>query len=246
MRRTEIAPGVHLSWDPAQKFNRCRISIHFAFPARRETATAHALLPLLMERGYADCPDMTQMTKKLARLYGRGSDRGCPPAGCKPQPLRQCDRHQGPLCTGRRGPDPGVCRAGVGTAFHPYFVGGVFDPEAVTIEKQMLKKALEDEINEKRIYCQRQANREFFGSSPAGIRQEGYLDEVDGLTPETLTETYREMLRTASIELLVLGCGEAETEQVSRPCWKSFPTSGGPRCHCAGTLPCPGRMPCAE
>ena len=50
MRRTEIAPGVHLSWDPAQKFNRCRISIHFAFPARRETATAHALLPLLMER----------------------------------------------------------------------------------------------------------------------------------------------------------------------------------------------------
>ena len=70
MKRTEIAPGVHLSWDPAPKFNRCRISLHFAFPAKRETATAHALLPLVMERGYADCPDMTQMTKKLARLYG--------------------------------------------------------------------------------------------------------------------------------------------------------------------------------
>ena len=66
MRRFQIAPGVHLSYDAAQKFNRCRISIHFAFPARRETATAHALLPLVMERGYADCPDMTQMTKKLA------------------------------------------------------------------------------------------------------------------------------------------------------------------------------------
>ena len=70
LKRTEIAPGVHLSWDPAPKFNRCRISLHFAFPAKRETATAHALLPLVMERGYADCPDMTQMTKKLARLYG--------------------------------------------------------------------------------------------------------------------------------------------------------------------------------
>ena len=46
------------------------------------------------------------------------------------------------------------------------FCGGVFDPEAVTIEKQMLKKALEDEINEKRIYCQRQANREFLGAAP--------------------------------------------------------------------------------
>ena len=70
MKRTLIAPGVHLSCDPAEKFNRCRISIHFAFPAKRETATAHALLPLVMERGYADCPDMTRLTKKLAKLYG--------------------------------------------------------------------------------------------------------------------------------------------------------------------------------
>ena len=82
MKRTEIAPGVHLSYDPAQKFNRCRISIHFAFPARRETATAHALLPLVMERGYADCPDMTQMTKKLARLYGADLTVDARPMGC--------------------------------------------------------------------------------------------------------------------------------------------------------------------
>ena len=68
MKRMEIAPGVHLSWDPAQKFNRCRVSIRFALPAKRETATAHALLPLVMERGYADCPDMTRLTKKLARM----------------------------------------------------------------------------------------------------------------------------------------------------------------------------------
>ena len=53
MERTLIAPGVHLSCDPAEKFNRCRISIHFAFPAQRATATAHALLPLVLERGYA-------------------------------------------------------------------------------------------------------------------------------------------------------------------------------------------------
>ena len=102
----------------------------------------------------------------------------------------------------------------LGAAFHPCLVDGVFDPQAVEIEKQMLKKALEDEINEKRIYCTRQANREFFGDSPAGVRQEGYLEEVDGLTPEQLTAAYREMLRTASIELMVLGCDEAQTAAI--------------------------------
>lgn len=93
-------------------------------------------------------------------------------------------------------------------------MGSTFDPEAVGIEKQMLKKALEDEVNDKRLYCQRQANREFFGDSPAGVRQEGYLEEVDGLTPEALTEAYDEMLRTANIELIVLGCDEASTTAV--------------------------------
>ena len=214
MKRTEIAPGVHLLWDPAPKFNRCRISIHFAFPAKRETATAHALLPLVMERGYADCPDMTQMTKTLARLYGADLTVDARPFGAN---------HN--LCVSATGIKDRFALEGepltreyaglaLGTAFHPAFVGGVFDPEAVGIEKQMLRKALEDEVNEKRIYCQRQANREFFGDSPAGIRQEGYLEEVDALTPEALTAAYREMLETAQIELLILGCEEGETEQV--------------------------------
>ena len=193
MRRFQIAPGVHLSYDAAQKFNRCRISIHFAFPARRETATAHALLPLVMERGYADCPDMTQMTKKLARLYGADLTVDARPMGCS---------HN--LCVSITGIKDQFALEGekltqeyaalaLGTAFHPYFVGSTFDPEAVGIEKQMLKKALEDEVNDKRLYCQRQANREFFGDSPAGVRQEGYLEEVDGLTPEK-TEAFLQRL----------------------------------------------------
>ena len=172
MERTLIAPGVHLSCDPAEKFNRCRISIHFAFPAQRATATAHALLPLVLERGYADCPDMTLLTKKLAKLYGADLTVDARPMGCN---------HN--LCVSVTGIKDRFALEGepltreyssiaLGAAFHPAFVGGVFDPQAV--------------------------------------RQEGYLEEVDGLTPEQLTAAYREMLRTASIELIVLGCDDAQ------------------------------------
>ena len=216
MERTLIAPGVHLSCDPASKFNRCRISIHFAFPAQRKTATAHALLPLVMERGYADCPDMTRLTKKLAKLYGADLTVDARPMGCNHNlcvsvtGIKDAFALEGEALTAE------YTKIALGAAFHPYLVDGCFDPQAVSIEKQMLKKGLEDEINDKRIYCLHQANREFFGDSPAGVRQEGYLEEVDGLTPETLTAAYREMLETAQIELLILGCGEAETQTVTQ------------------------------
>ena len=188
MERTLIAPGVHLSCDPAEKFNRCRISIHFAFPAQRATATAHALLPLVLERGYADCPDMTLLTKKLAKLYGADLTVDARPMGCNHNlcvsvtGIKDAFALEGEALTAE------YTKIALGAAFHPYFVDGCFDPQAVSIEKQMLKKALEDEINDKRLYCLHQANREFFGDSPAGVRQEGYLEEVEGLTRNSLPQ----------------------------------------------------------
>ena len=70
MERKKVAPGVYLTTLDAEKFNRCRITIHLRFPARRESATDAAVLPLVLERGYAGCPDMTALSRKLARLYG--------------------------------------------------------------------------------------------------------------------------------------------------------------------------------
>ena len=205
MERKKLAPGVFITTLDAEKFNRCRITIHLRYPALRRSATDAAVLPLVLERGYAGCPDMTELSRKLARLYGAdlgvdqssaGIDRVLTVDICG---IKDRFALEGEALTRE------YAALALGTAFHPYFVGGVFDPEAVTIEKQMLKKALEDEINEKRIYCQRQANREFFGSSPAGIRQEGYLDEVDGLTADAVTRAYARMVEQAQIEVFVLG-----------------------------------------
>ena len=214
MNRAQIAPGVHLLYDPAPKFNRCRISIHFAFPARRDTATAHALLPLVLERGYADCPDMTQLSKKLARLYGADLTVDARPMGCNHNLCVSVTGIKDVFALEQEPLTREYTDLALGVAFRPYLVEGSFDPEAVAIEKQMLKKALEDELNDKQLYCQRQASRAFFGDSPAGVRQEGYLEEVDGITGADLLSAYQQMLSAAQIELVVLGCTQEQCAQV--------------------------------
>ncbi len=213
MKRTENAPNVHMRTAPADKFNRCRISLHFLFPAKRETATANAVLPLMLERGNADCPDMTALTKKLARLYGadltvdargQGANRNL----CiSVTGIKDVFALEGEDLTAE------YTKLALGVAFRPYFVDGVFDAEGVEIEKTMLEKALQDEIKEKPIYCSRQASREFYKGTPEGVPQEGVLSEVPTLSQQAITDAYYEMIQTASIELIVLGYGE-KTELV--------------------------------
>ena len=70
MERKQLAPGVFITTLDASKFNRCRITIHLRFPALRQSATDTAVLPLVLERGYAACPDMTALSRRLAQLYG--------------------------------------------------------------------------------------------------------------------------------------------------------------------------------
>ena len=213
MKRENLAPGVFLNTLDAQKFNRCRITIRFQYPACRETATASAVLPLVLERCCADYPDMTLLSRRLAKLYGADLSVDNSTNGA--------NRVLTVSVTGIKdefaleGEDLTAEYADLvfGVAFRPYLVNGRFDEEALAIERGKLRQQLQAEVNDKRLYCVRQARRRFFGDSLAGVERDGYLEEVDGVTPQLLTQVYKEMLCRASIEVTAIG---AKDETVRR------------------------------
>lgn len=213
MKRENLAPGVFLNTLDAQKFNRCRITIRFQYPACRETATASAVLPLVLERCCADYPDMTLLSRRLAKLYGADLSVDNSTNGA--------NRVLTVSVTGIKdefaleGEDLTAEYADLvfGVAFRPYLVNGRFDEEALAIERGKLRQQLQAEVNDKRLYCVRQARRRFFGDSLAGVERDGYLEEVDGVNPQLLTQVYEEMLCRASIEVTAIG---AKDETVRR------------------------------
>lgn len=159
--RKQLAPGVYLTTLDAEKFNRCRITIHLRYPALRRSATDAAVLPLVLERGYAQCPDMTALSRKLARLYGAdlGVDLGT--AGTdRVLTVDICGIKDKFALTGEN-LSAEYADIAFGIVFEPYLVNGVFDPEAVRIEKETLDRRLQAEYNNKRLYCVRQARRRF-------------------------------------------------------------------------------------
>ena len=208
MHRTSIAPGVHLTCVEADKFNTCRVSVYFVRPAHRETATADALLPIVMERGYADCPDMTELSRRLSKLYGASLRVDTSMLGANRVLSVSVTGIKDKFALENESLTAEYARIALGTAFTPYLPDGRFDPECVAIEKQQLREMLEGEINEKRAYCIRQAKRKFFGDMPQGNEPMGYLEELDAVGEQELTRSFHEMIRTSRIEVFVLGANE--------------------------------------
>ncbi len=205
MPRTQILPGVFLTEMPADKFKRCRISLNFIMPSNRETATAYAVLPYLLERGYEDCPDMTALSIKLSSLYGASLSADSSTQG----PNRVISIGVGGIKQQFATQDIDLyaeyTRLLIGVAFRPCFENGLFSSEVLAIESGKLYDLLMSEQNNKRSYCVRQARRRFFGDSPNGVEPNGYIDEVASVTAEQLTAVYHDMVKSAQIEVIVQG-----------------------------------------
>lgn len=205
MNRTQLAPGIHITTLPGTQFKRCRITLQLTVPAKRSTATAAALLPLVMERGYADCPDMTQLSKHLARLYGAGLAVNSSMSGANRVFTVSVCGIKDEFALDGEDLTAAYTNLVLGVLLRPHLKNGLFCKEEMDVEKEQLRQALLSEMNDKRTYCLRQAQRRFFGDTPAGIEAGGYLEEIDAVTPQTLTAVYRDMLQNAAIEVVCTG-----------------------------------------
>lgn len=212
MQRKELRGGAALTVLPADQFKTSRITINFILPSDRQSATAFALLPSLLERCYAGCPDMTLLSRKLAALYGANLSADTSVQGeNRVISISICGIKEQYALHGER-LTAAYADILFGTAFDPCISQGSFDEAAVAIERQKLRELLEGEINNKRGYCVQQGRRLFFGDAPAGVERNGYLEDLDDVDGRALADAYDRMIRTARMEVLVLGADEEEVE----------------------------------
>lgn len=94
-----------------------------------------------------------------------------------------------------------------GLLLDPVLRDGVLEPENLALQKQYLTDSIQAEINEKRSYAMGRALSIMFENEPYGLRKLGYVEDMDGITPESATAAYGSILETARIEILHVGAG---------------------------------------
>lgn len=206
MNRTQIAPGAFITEIEGDKFKRCKISIHLILPSQRDTATALALLPHVLDRRCEMIPDPVQLSRHLFDLYGAELGSESYTMGANRVVTFSVGGLKNKFALAGENLAEEYTKLACQLLFAPKMTNGLLEEEDIAIEKEKQADFLRSEMNDKRGYCLRQARRKVFGDAPLGIESAGYLDDIDTITPSSLYSVYQDLLRRAQIEVVV--CGE--------------------------------------
>ncbi len=208
LQRTALGDAVFFNSIIDKRYKTNRISVSLVLPLQKQTASLHALIPSLLRKGTRSCPDFTEFNKRLSMLYGAYLGYGVSAIGdCQVMTLSASVIDDAYSLEG----EPLLQQISLllaDTLLDPALENGVFRTEDVRLEKQSLIDLIESEINEKRHYALNRAIEILCAGEPAGISKHGYVEDVEAITPESVTAAYRKLIETARIEIIFVGCGD--------------------------------------
>ena len=191
MERKTISNNVNLTFLPNEKFKRNRISISFIMPNEKAKATMYAVLPTLM------------FSKKLSSMYGAEFSATTAVVGQNRILRFTVMGIKNQYCLNGEDLLSEMTDVLLGVIFRPCVEDGGFIKGWMEVEKVKLREEIEGEINDKRGYCVKMAQRKFFKDDINGVERLGYIEDVDGINAADLYNCYKEMLENSIVEIFV-------------------------------------------
>ncbi len=198
-----LGAGVHSLLIPDERFKTSQLTVALLMPLNKETVEAYALLPRLLIRSCAAHPDFTALHRYLNQLYGAAVTGDVARIGETQALLLTAE------CTSDRYAINGeqltaacaelLCEM----LFRPVLENGMFRTEDVETERRCLAEEVRAEINEKRWYARRQAERLLCPDEAYGIGRYGDAAVIESLTPQAVTTAWQRVLREASVQLIL-------------------------------------------
>ncbi len=207
-----IAPGVTLRHFSDTRFKQGCMSVQLVRPMRREEAAKNALLSAVLLRGSENYPDLQTITWRLDELYGASVGTLVRRVGDYQTTGLYCSLLDDRFAL----PGDRILEPTVGLLqellLRPKLEKGIFSSDYVESEKRNLVLAIEAQRNDKRAWCNSQLIKNMCREDSFGLPRLGEIEDVKVITPQSLYDHYRRILKESRMEIFYVG--SASWEQV--------------------------------
>lgn len=202
--RTQVG-RIRLHVMPTDRFKTFAISAYIGTPLTEEHVTPTALIPFVLRRGTERLPETKAFREKLDDLYGAGFGFDIYKRGDYQIVQVRMDIIEDRFVSGAQP----LLHEGLqflgDVLTRPFTENGAFSAKYVDSEKQTLQKRIESIVNDKIRYAAERCIEEMCKDEPYRFHPLGRIADIGGITPQALTERYKEWLSTSPIDLYVVG-----------------------------------------
>jgi len=214
LRRRELLPGVFLNTLQTDKFKSDCLSVNLLTQLSRETISKNALLPRVLLRGSAFHPDMDAINAACDELYGAT----VLPTVRKMGEILSIGLYAG-FIADRFTPDGAALLEPTAQLLgelllSPATRGGLLLKDYVESEKEKLIDDIRAKINDKGNYAVGRLIEEMCAYEDYGCDDLGSEEDAAAVGYVELTRYYRDLLRSAPIEIFY--CGAHSEEEAAR------------------------------
>ena len=186
-------------WLDAEKFKTNLYVLFFEFPLKKETATKNALLAEVLKQGCKAHPTMKALAEAAEDMYGALWDISIVKKGDK-QLLMVSMEVLKCVESGE------VLSFFHGLLFEPLTADGGFVQEIVERQKEVLRRQILAQQDDKKSYAERRCLEISARGSALAINASGYAADLDEIDAQGLFRYYQMVLRSARVK--VFFCGE--------------------------------------
>lgn len=203
--------GIRFVFYKTDRFKDTRISVKLAVPLRKDTVNATALVPALLKHSCKKYPQNDMLEKRLAYLYGAtltaGTEKYADAQVVSLTVNSIADRF---ALSGEKISKLSaqlLCEV----LFNPNFdKNGLFKADNCELEKRLQVEQIESIINDKINYARFRLTQEMFKGTAYALGAKGDVQGVKALTPAKITECYHNLLKTARVQITVIGDVDSE------------------------------------
>lgn len=190
---------------PTKRFKTFALALYAGVPLREEDVTATALIPFVLRRGTASTPETKAFRERLDDMYGAGFGFDVMKRGDAQVVTFRMDVIHDQFTSSESSLLQSALQVLGEVVTDPALEDGMLRKKYVDAERLTLRKRLEAIVNDKIRYAAERCVEEMCAGEPYRLNALGRIDDLDGLSPESLTAHYRRWLEQASFDLYVAG-----------------------------------------
>jgi predicted Zn-dependent peptidase len=192
------------------KFKTVTYYLQFRSPIHRETVTQRSLLSGVLKSATLHSPTIKELNQRLDDLYGATLSSYLQKKGNDLVLSLYVNGVNDRYLSKSESISEKSLALLAEAIFQPLVKDGAFDEGLVNQEKRALKNRIEALYDDKMRFSSQRLIDEMCEGEPFSIHTNGYIEDLDAITPASLYQTYQDMLKNDEIDLYVVGDVDSE------------------------------------